>query len=113
MAGCFCLWGCFCMTFKVLGSLSTFLGVVYLYLQNSVFFLVNYLQNLSIGEWATLVPFTVAVLGLIYLSLQGLANSSFVGPAIKEKLSMLPGMKTIKGCETVKMDCAKSCKKEQ
>ena len=101
------------MTFKVLGSLSTFLGVVYLYLQNSVFFLVNYLQNLSIGEWATLVPFTVAVVGLIYLSLQCLANSTFVGPAIKEKLSMLPGMKTIKGCETVNMDCAKSCKKEQ
>ena len=38
---------------------------------------------------------------------KGLANAPVVGPVIKEKLSMLPGMKGNRVNETVKMDCAK------
>ena len=80
--------------------------------------------SLSLSDWAKLVPFGVAVGGLSYLSLQariknlhrsyshdsvfqGLANSPVVGPAIKEKLSMLPGFKPNRVNETIKMECAK------
>ena len=41
------------------------------------------------------------------MSLQGLANSPVVGPVLKEKLSMLPGMKAGRVNEMIKMDCAK------
>jgi len=79
----------------------------------------NYLKNLpipdsvlgwfslSIGDWVRIVPFGVAVGGLSYLSLQGLANSPVVGPILKDKLSMLPGMKGNRVNETIKMDCGK------
>merc|ERR1719337_24686 len=38
---------------------------------------------------------------------QGLANTPVVGPVVKEKLAMLPGMKENRVNTTVKMDCAK------
>merc|ERR1719232_1825643 len=63
--------------------------------------------SLSISDWVKLLPFGVAVGGLSYLSLQGLANSPVVGPAIKEKLSMLPGFKPNRCNNTIKMECAK------
>merc|ERR1712098_69958 len=63
--------------------------------------------TLSFGDWIRLVPFGAAVGGLSYLSLQGLANSPVVGPVLKEKLSMLPGMKANRVNEMIKMDCAK------
>ena len=64
--------------------------------------------SLSISDWMRLVPFGVAVGGLSYLSLQGLANSPVVGPVVKEKLSMLPGMKDKNRVNnTVKMEQAK------
>ena len=63
--------------------------------------------SLGITDWVKLVPFGVAVGGLSYLSLQGLANTPVVGPVVKEKLAMLPGMKENRVNTTVKMDCAK------
>ena len=39
--------------------------------------------SLGVADWARLVPFGVAVGGLTYLSLQGLANTPVVGPPIK------------------------------
>ena len=39
--------------------------------------------------------------------IQGLANAPVVGPALKEKLSMLPGMKPNRVNETIKMECPK------
>ena len=81
--------------------------------------------SLSVGDWARLIPFGVAVGGLSYLSLQvsklrkiihiihlrgkycktkkgmilsqwlnpqGLAHSPVVGPFLREKLTILPGM---------------------
>ena len=38
---------------------------------------------------------------------KGLANTPVVGPVVKEKLAMLPGMKENRVNTTIKMDCAK------
>ena len=65
--------------------------------------------SLSISDWARLVPFGVAVGGLSYLSLHGLANTPGVGPAIKEKLIKMkvPGIKPNRCNETIRMECPK------
>merc|ERR1712203_695489 len=42
-----------------------------------------------------------------YLSLQGLAHSPVVGPFLREKLTMLPGMQDPRVNSCIKMDCAK------
>jgi len=63
--------------------------------------------SLSLSDWARLIPFGVAVGGLSYLSLQGLANSPMVGPYLKEKLANLPGMQPDRVNNSIKMDCAK------
>merc|ERR1712107_882502 len=52
-------------------------------------------------------PFGVAVGGLSYLSIQGLVHSPVVGPFLREKLSMLPGMQDPRVNSCIKMDCAK------
>ena len=49
--------------------------------------------------FATSKPFRLVV--------QGLANAPVVGPVLKEKLSMLPGMKANRVNETIKMECPK------
>ena len=63
--------------------------------------------SLSVGDWARLIPFGAAVGGLSYLSLQGLAHSPVVGPFLREKLTMLPGMQEPRVNSCIKMDCAK------
>ena len=55
--------------------------------------------SLSVRDWARLVPFGVAVGGLSYLSLQGLADSPVVGSFLREKLAMLPGMQAVEAVE--------------
>merc|ERR1712080_31322 len=52
-------------------------------------------------------PTGMAVGGLSYLTIQGLANSPVIGPVLKDKLGNLPGFKPNRVNETVKMDCAK------
>lgn len=63
--------------------------------------------SLGIRDWLRLVPFGVAVGGLSYLSLQGLANAPVVGPVIREHLRSLPGVKGARVNNTIKMDCGK------
>jgi CDGSH-type Zn-finger protein len=63
--------------------------------------------KLSVSEWARLVPFGLAVSGLSYLSLQGLANSPVIGPMIKDKLAVIIGKQKGRVNEMVKMECPK------
>jgi len=63
--------------------------------------------KLSVSEWARLVPFGLAVSGLSYLSLQGLANSPVIGPMVKDKLAVVLGVQKNRCNDLVKMDCPK------
>eukprot|EP00088_Acartia_fossae_P064820 TRINITY_DN79844_c0_g1_i1.p1 TRINITY_DN79844_c0_g1~~TRINITY_DN79844_c0_g1_i1.p1 ORF type:complete len:145 (+),score=40.94 TRINITY_DN79844_c0_g1_i1:28-462(+) len=63
--------------------------------------------SLGVSDWAKLIPFGVAVGGLSYLSVQGLANAPVVGPVIKDKLKMFPGMKPNRVNETIQLECEK------
>ena len=49
--------------------------------------------SLSIGDWIRLLRFTAAVVGLSYLSLQGVVRSPISRPVLKKMLFMLPGIK--------------------
>jgi len=63
--------------------------------------------KLTIGDWAKLVPFGLAVGGLSYLSLQGLANSPIIGPMIKDKLACVVGAQKNRCNNMIKMECPK------
>eukprot|EP00088_Acartia_fossae_P012395 TRINITY_DN1638_c0_g1_i5.p1 TRINITY_DN1638_c0_g1~~TRINITY_DN1638_c0_g1_i5.p1 ORF type:complete len:167 (+),score=27.99 TRINITY_DN1638_c0_g1_i5:67-501(+) len=63
--------------------------------------------KLSVGEWARLLPFGIAVGGLSYLSLQGLANSPVIGPMIKDKLACVLGEDKSRVNNQIKMECPK------
>jgi len=63
--------------------------------------------SLGVGDWMRLVPFGVAVGGLSYLSLQGLANSPVIGPVVKEKLAPLLGAPPSRVNTQIQMDCPK------
>ncbi|TRY70480.1 hypothetical protein TCAL_10316 [Tigriopus californicus] len=60
--------------------------------------------SLGLKDWMRLVPFGVAVGGLSYLSLQGLANTPGVGPALKERLAKCPGFRGNRVNENIKME---------
>ncbi|XP_023339436.1 CDGSH iron-sulfur domain-containing protein 2 homolog [Eurytemora carolleeae] len=63
--------------------------------------------SLGVGDWMKLIPFGVAVGGLSYLSLQGLANTPVVGPHIKEKLNCILGQAPARVNSCIQMDCPK------
>ena len=44
--------------------------------------------SLSIGDWARLLPFGVAVGGFSYLTIQGLLNAPVVGPVLQVSVSL-------------------------
>ena len=47
--------------------------------------------HLGVGDWARILPFGVAVGGLSYLSLKGLCSTPGIGPALQDKLKVIPG----------------------